>query len=170
MIIRLAIRTSIALEEVPRAQLLSAMGAGEMLRMPGLSQGCDDLADDGFVACSAAALLGSGDSLPGHVGVQRTEHALQHTTRSVLSGLLASLDHLLGLLLVVDARLGHLYKKQSKTSFPAYRKVGADSSDRSSVSCETVKRVKHSQLKPTNIITENFLPPPEIRLYTRTYL
>lgn len=39
MIIRLAIRMALSLEEVSRAQLLVAVGAREVFRMPRLAQG-----------------------------------------------------------------------------------------------------------------------------------
>lgn len=77
MVIRLAVRFPVALEEVPRAQLLGAMGAGEVLRMPGLSQGGDYLAHDGFLAGAAAALLAGIDSLATHVGLEVTKHGIQ---------------------------------------------------------------------------------------------
>lgn len=43
MVVRLAVRPAVALEEVPRAELLVTMGAGEVLRMPCPAQRGDDL-------------------------------------------------------------------------------------------------------------------------------
>lgn len=70
MVVRLAVGLPVALEEVPRAQLLGAVGAGEVLRVPGLPQRGDDLPDDGLLAGAAAALLAGGDSLAAHVCLQ----------------------------------------------------------------------------------------------------
>lgn len=70
MIVRLAVRMSVALEEVASSQLLRAVVAREMLRMPGLAQRRNDLADDWLVAGIAASLLGSGHSLAAHVGLK----------------------------------------------------------------------------------------------------
>lgn len=67
MVVGLAVRLAVALEEVPRAQLLGAVGAREVLRMPRLPQGCDHLPHDGFLAGAAAALLAGGDPLATHV-------------------------------------------------------------------------------------------------------
>lgn len=67
MVVGLAVRLTLPLEEVPGAQFLAAMGAGEVLRMPGFSQSGDDLPDNGFVAGVAASLLAGVDSLTAHV-------------------------------------------------------------------------------------------------------
>jgi uncharacterized DUF497 family protein len=70
MIVGFTIRTSVALEEVPRAELLRAMGAREVLRMPRPSERRDDLTDDRLVASAAASLLCRCHALARHVGVQ----------------------------------------------------------------------------------------------------
>lgn len=43
MIVRFTIRPAVPLEEVPRAQLLVAVSAGEVLRVPSASQRRDNL-------------------------------------------------------------------------------------------------------------------------------
>lgn len=63
MIVSLAVRRSVALEEVPRAQLLIAVIASEVFRVPCLAQSRDHLTDDRLVACVTAALLHRVDSL-----------------------------------------------------------------------------------------------------------
>lgn len=63
MIISFAVRHIVAFEEVPRAQLLIAMIASEMLRMPSFAQRGDDLADNRLVASIAASFLHCVDSL-----------------------------------------------------------------------------------------------------------
>jgi len=70
VIVGLAVRLALPLEEVPGAQFLGAMGAGEMLRMPRLAQGGDDLAYDGFFAGAAASLLAGVYSLTAHVCIK----------------------------------------------------------------------------------------------------
>lgn len=70
VIIRLTVGISIALEEVPRAQLLVAVIARKVLRMPGLAQRRNDLPNDGLIARVAASLLGRIHSLAAHVGLQ----------------------------------------------------------------------------------------------------
>lgn len=67
MVIRFTVGMSVTLEEVPGAQLLGAMGAHKVLRVPGLAQGGDNLTDNGFLAGVAASLLGSVYSLTAHV-------------------------------------------------------------------------------------------------------
>lgn len=69
MVVRLAVRMAVALKEVARAQLLRAVVARKVLRMPGLAQRRDHLADDRLVAGVAASLLCGGDSLAAHVGL-----------------------------------------------------------------------------------------------------
>lgn len=70
MIIRFTVRFPVPLEEVPRPQLLGAMRAGEVLRVPCFTQSSDDLAHDGLLAGVAAALLARVDPLAAHVGLQ----------------------------------------------------------------------------------------------------
>lgn len=77
VVVRLAVRMAVALEEVARAQLLRAVVAREVLRMPGLAQRRDHLADDRLVAGIAAALLRRGHTLAAHVGLQVAEHRVQ---------------------------------------------------------------------------------------------
>lgn len=69
MVVWFAIRMTVALEEVPGAQLLATMVARKVLRMPGLAQRGDHLTDDRFVTSVAASLLGSGYSLAAHIGL-----------------------------------------------------------------------------------------------------
>lgn len=80
MIVRLAVRVAIALEEVPGAQLLVAVVARKVLRMPGLAQRRYDLPNDGLIARIAAPLLGGIHSLAAHVGLQISEHGIQLVT------------------------------------------------------------------------------------------
>lgn len=70
MVVRFAVRFSIAFKEIPSAQFLGAMRASKVLRMPSLSQRGDDLSDDGFLAGTAAPLLAGGDTLAAHVCLQ----------------------------------------------------------------------------------------------------
>lgn len=77
VVVDLAVGLPVAFEEVPRAQLLVAVGASEVLRMPRLPQRSDHLSYDGLVTSAAASLLGRGDSLFGHVCGQRTQHTIQ---------------------------------------------------------------------------------------------
>lgn len=70
VVVGLAVRLPIALEEIPRAELLGAVRAGEVLRVPGLTQGRNDLPDDGFLAGVAAALLAGVHALTAHVRLQ----------------------------------------------------------------------------------------------------
>lgn len=67
MIVGLAVGISVALKEVARAQLLGAVRAGEVLRMPRLAQGGDHLAHYRLVARAATALLCCVYSLSTHV-------------------------------------------------------------------------------------------------------
>lgn len=69
VVIRLAVRMSIPLEEVPGAQLLRTMSTSEVFRMPGLAEGGDNLADDRLIAGAATTLLGGVHSLTAHVGL-----------------------------------------------------------------------------------------------------
>lgn len=69
MIVWFAVRMTVTLEEVSRAQLLAAMIARKVLRMPGLAQCGDHLTDDRLVTSVAASLLGSGYSLAAHIGL-----------------------------------------------------------------------------------------------------
>lgn len=67
MIIIFTVRIPIPFEEVPRSELLIAMGTGKVLRMPSLAQGRDDLTYDRLLASSAATFLGRGYTLSAHV-------------------------------------------------------------------------------------------------------
>lgn len=69
VVVRLAVREAVALEEIAGAQLLAAVVAREVLRMPCLAQGCDHLAHNGLLAGIAAALLHGIDSLATHIGL-----------------------------------------------------------------------------------------------------
>lgn len=69
VVIGLAVGEAIALEEVAGSELLAAVVASEVLRMPGLAQGGDHLADNRLLAGIAAALLYSVDSLATHIGL-----------------------------------------------------------------------------------------------------
>jgi len=102
MIVRLAIRVTLPLKEIPRAQLLITVGACEVFRMPRLAQGryhlrskniiksnsvasafrnhdaVDDyLAHNRLLAGAAASLLGRVDTLAAHVGLKIAEHRIQ---------------------------------------------------------------------------------------------
>jgi hypothetical protein len=68
---------AIALEKVPCAQLLVAMVASEMLRVPGLSKCRDDLSNNWLVAGAAAALLHCVHSLTRHVRLETAKHILK---------------------------------------------------------------------------------------------
>lgn len=68
MVVRFAVRPAFALEEIARAQLLRAVRACKVLRMPCLAQRCNHLADDSLIARRAAALLGRVHALPVHLG------------------------------------------------------------------------------------------------------
>lgn len=81
MIVLLAVWSAVTLEEVLGAQLLVAVGACEMLRVPGLAQGCDHPPNDGFVAGGAAALLCGGNALLSHVAGQGAQHRIKLVRR-----------------------------------------------------------------------------------------
>lgn len=81
VVVRLAVRIAVPLEEVARAQLLRAVVARKVLRMPGLAQGRNDLADDRLVARVAASLLGRVHTLAAHVGLQIPKHRVQLVVR-----------------------------------------------------------------------------------------
>lgn len=76
VVVRLAVGPAVALEEVPGAQLLVAVSAGEVLRVPRATQRGDDLSDDGLIAGVAASLLGGLYSLAAHVCSKGSEHML----------------------------------------------------------------------------------------------
>lgn len=63
MVVGLAVWIPIALEEVPRAELLVAVVACKMLRMELLTERCDHLTDDWLLAARATTLLLCVDSL-----------------------------------------------------------------------------------------------------------
>lgn len=67
VIIGFAVGVSLSLEEIPRAQFLIAMSTREVFRVPGLTQGRDHLANDRFLAGTAASLLRGIYSLTAHV-------------------------------------------------------------------------------------------------------
>lgn len=69
MIIGFTVRESIAFKEVTCAQLLTAMIACKMLRMPCLAQCSDHLTNNGFLACIAATLLYCVNTLTTHIGL-----------------------------------------------------------------------------------------------------
>lgn len=81
VIVRLAVRVAIALEEIPGAQLLVAVIAGKVLRVPGFAESGYNLPNDGLIASIAAPLLGGVHSLAAHVGLQISEHRVQLITR-----------------------------------------------------------------------------------------
>lgn len=103
MVIRFAVRPSVALEEVARAQLLGAVGAREVLRVPRLAQGRDHLANDCLVARGATALLRRVHTLTIHLGSQTPEHAVQWRRRVYRLGGVARLH-----------RTGHLLTAKTK--------------------------------------------------------
>lgn len=57
MVVRLAVRVAVPLEEVAGAEFLLAVGADEVLRVPGLAQRRDHLTHNRLVASAATALL-----------------------------------------------------------------------------------------------------------------
>lgn len=63
MIVSFAVRVAVALEEVSRAQLLIAVIARKVLRMPCLAQGCDHLTDNRLIARITTSFLHRIDSL-----------------------------------------------------------------------------------------------------------
>lgn len=77
MVVLLAIRLAVALKEVLGAQLLAAVVAGKVFRVPGLAQGRDHLANNRLLAGIAAALLCGRHSSSAHVLVQIAEHRVQ---------------------------------------------------------------------------------------------
>lgn len=77
MVIRFAVRVAVSFEEIPGAQFLAAMRADEVLRMPGLAQRGDHLADDGLIASRAASFLRRIHSLLVHVRLKATQHRIQ---------------------------------------------------------------------------------------------
>lgn len=56
MVVLLAVGTSVVLKECNGCQFLLTLGAGKVLRMPGLPHGIDHLAKDGPVTGSTGAL------------------------------------------------------------------------------------------------------------------
>jgi len=67
VVVGLAVGMSLALEEIASSQFLIAVGASEVLGVPRLAEGGDDLADDRLLASVAASLLGRVDTLATHV-------------------------------------------------------------------------------------------------------
>lgn len=103
VVVWLAVGTAIPLKEVARAQLLGAVGAGEVLWVPGTAQCSDDLPHNGLVARPAAALLRCAHPLARHVRVQRAQHPLQVTAARHRLDCLAC-----AVLLMLDAALRYL--------------------------------------------------------------
>lgn len=103
VVVGLTVGTPVPLEEVARAQLLRAVGAGEVLRMPGAAQRRDDLPHDGLVASTAAPLLRRAHPLARHVCVQRAQHPLEVTAARHRLDCLAC-----AVLLVLNAALRYL--------------------------------------------------------------
>lgn len=77
MVVRFTVWLTVPLKEVPRAQLLVAVIARKVLRVPRLAQRRDHLAHDRFLAGVAASLLRRRYSASAHVGVQVAEHRIQ---------------------------------------------------------------------------------------------
>lgn len=69
MVVWLAVWMTITFEEVSGAQFLVAVVASEVLRMPGLAQSSDDLANNWLVAGVATSFLRCSYSLTAHVGL-----------------------------------------------------------------------------------------------------
>jgi len=83
VIVRFAVRPSFALEKIARAQLLGAVVAREVFRVPSLAQRRDHLPDDSLVARRATSLLSSVHTLSVHLGREAAEHAVQTRCRRV---------------------------------------------------------------------------------------
>lgn len=103
VVISLAVGCSVAFEEVPRAQLLIAMVARKVLRVPCLSKRRDHLTDDRLVACIAASLLHRGNTLTWHIRLKISKHKIE-----LIASLFASVerslyDRLFARLIVGDA-------------------------------------------------------------------
>jgi len=81
VIVWFAVRPSVAFEEIPRAQLLRAVRARKVLRVPRLAQRRYHLADDRLVARGATAFLRRVHALSVHLGGQTPEHAVQRRRR-----------------------------------------------------------------------------------------
>jgi hypothetical protein len=96
VIIRFTIGMTVPFEKVACAQLLVAMVARKVLRMPGLAQGRDHLADNWFVARIAAPLLGGVDALTAHFGLQTAQHRVQLITTVLIAFRLLSGCRFLG--------------------------------------------------------------------------
>jgi len=71
---------TVPFEKVACAQLLGTMVARKVLRMPGLAQGRDHLANNRFVTGITAPFLGGVDSLTAHFGLQTAQHRVQLIT------------------------------------------------------------------------------------------
>lgn len=99
VVVRFAVRPAFAFEEIPGAQLLGTVVAREVLRVPRLAQGRDDLADDGLVARGATAFLRRVHALSVHLGGQAAEHTIQWCCRVYRFGSVTCLH-----------RTGHLRK------------------------------------------------------------
>lgn len=115
VVVGLAEGLAVALEKVARAQLLGAVGAGEVFRVPGLAQRGDHLSDNGLLAGAAAALLARVDTLATHVCLQVAEHRVQ----VVLLGGRLRWARVLGRvrhngLLALRVSVGHLQQKVLK--------------------------------------------------------
>lgn len=77
VVVLLTVRLSVPLEEVLRAQLLVAVAASKVLRVPRLAQCRDHLTHNRLLASVAAPLLRRRYSAPAHVRVQIAEHRVQ---------------------------------------------------------------------------------------------
>lgn len=77
MVIRFTVWVPISFEEIPGAQLLIAVRANEVLRMPRLSQGGDHLTYNWLVTRTTATLLRRVYTLSIHICLQTTKHRIQ---------------------------------------------------------------------------------------------
>lgn len=77
MVVRLAVGMAVPFEEIPSPQLLVAVGAHEMFRVPCLAEGRYHLADDRLIARRTASFLSRVDALFAHVRLKTVEHAIQ---------------------------------------------------------------------------------------------
>lgn len=86
MVVTLAVRHAVALEEVAGAQLLLAVRAGEVLRVPNPPQRRDHLTNDSVVTRSTVTLGDDGDALAAHVAVETAQHVVQVVAGRLLRG------------------------------------------------------------------------------------
>lgn len=76
VIVLFTVRLSIPLKEVPGSDLLLAVGADEVLRVPRLPHGSHDLPGDGLLAGPADPFGNRGDPQFVQVGLQAPQHAV----------------------------------------------------------------------------------------------